>query len=244
MSQGGGLLFQQQPDLASSAALDPRIKLSGQLGMLLQRLAFPSANLAAFVGLLLGIVRGDRLCAAWACGALLTLVCVALVLPQGTALAPWIPGMIALGAVAWLRHGGRLRAPALALLLLAGALPSFPWEMPDLDLLRVARDDQRLLHERNLIPDTAAPRAALRACLSGRPVVLAQFAPRLAWEGDAVAIHAPSDPDAFWRIVREQPVAFAYVTSLGPLDPERFDAEFEPRPECAPHLYARRSEPR
>jgi hypothetical protein len=223
--------------------MDPLVKLNAQLGLLLPRLPFASANLAAFAGVLLGCLRRDGLCLALAGAFVATLLCVGLTLPLGSALAPWVPVMLALGVAAWVRHGGRLRAPALGLLLLAPLLPSIPAELPDLTLLRTVRDEKRLLFERQLEPDTSAEREALHRCLAGRPVVLARFAPRLVWETDAIAIYAPTEPDAFWRIVQEQPVAFAQLSSLGRLEPERFGAEFAQRTDCGPHLYARRSRP-
>ena len=71
--------------------------------------------------------------------------------------------------------------------------------------------------------------------------MIAQAAPRVAWQADAIAIYAPSAPDAFWQIAEEQDVAFAQRTSLGELDPARFAAEFEQRPGCPPDVYARRT---
>lgn len=243
-AQGGSLLFQQEPDIASAAAIDPLVKLRAQLSLLLPRLPLASANLAAFVGVLLGCLRRDGLCLALVCAWLATLLCVALTLPLGSALAPLVPVLLALGTMAWVRHGGRVRGPALGLLLLAPLLPSIPAELPDLALLRSVRDEKRLLYERRLEPDTAREREALRRCLAGRPVVLAGFAPRLVWETDVIAIHAPTEPAAFWRIVQEQPVRFAQLLGLGRLEPERVAAEFVPRPDCGPLIYARRVEPR
>lgn len=243
-AQGGSLLFQQQPDIASAAAIDPLVKLRAHLSLLLPRLPLASANLAAFAGVLLGCLRRDGLCLALVCAWLATLFCVALTLPLGSALAPLVPVLLALGTAVWVRHGGRGRGPALGLLLLAPLLPSIPAELPDLTVLRTVRDEKRLLFERQLEPDTSREREALRRCLGGRPVVLAGFAPRLVWETDVIAIYAPTEPAAFWRIVQEQPVGFTQLSSLGQVEPERFQAEFASRPDCGPQLYERRAEPR
>lgn len=241
---GGSLFFQQEPDLASPAAADPREKLASQLPFLLARLPFASANLTACAGVLLGCLRRDLLCLAFTAICAATLVVTALALPLGRYLVPLLPAMMALGAAAWMRHGGRLRVPALALLLLAPALPRVPAQLPDLALLRAAWEA-----EREAGPGAAPVRetpAALRACLVGRPVVIAEAAVArgLAWDTDAIVIFAPLSPAGFWRIVEEQPVAFAQRRGLGTLPAERFEAEFAPRPDCGPGLYERRGRPR
>jgi 4-amino-4-deoxy-L-arabinose transferase-like glycosyltransferase len=235
---GGSLFFQPEPDLASRAAADPMAKLSAQLPFLLAHLPFASANLAACAGVLLGCLRRDLPCLAFTALAGATLVVAALALPLGRYLAPLFPAMLALGAAAWLRYGGRLRLPALALLLMAPALPGVPAELPDLALLRGTREQARGADPGG---PSAEALAALRGCLSGRPLVLAQSAPRLAWDADAVAIYAPDAPPVFWRIVEEQPVDFAQVESLGRLAPGRFASEFAERPDCGPGIFERRS---
>ena len=70
--------------------------------------------------------------------------------------------------------------------------------------------------------------------------MIAQSAPCVSWEADAIAIYAPNAPAEFWSIVEQQPVAFAQLESLGRLGAERFAAEFSPRPECGPGIYERR----
>ena len=140
---GASLFFQQQPDLASRAAAEPLAKLARQLPVLIARLPFASVNLAAFAGLLLGCARRDRHCLAFAAVCAATLVVAAAALPLGRYLAPLFPAQLALGAAAWVRYGGRLRLPALALLLLAPALPSVPAELPDLALIRATREQAR-----------------------------------------------------------------------------------------------------
>jgi hypothetical protein len=151
---------------------------------------------------------------------------------------PWIPAWIALGVAAWMRHGGWLRAPALALLLAAPVLPAIPSQMRDLRALTHTREFLRDPSTR----ESSAARDALRACLGERARVVAQAAPRVAWQTDAIAIYAPAAPDAFWQIAQGQDVAFAQRTSLGDLDPTRFAAEFEHRPGCPDDVYARRSD--
>ena len=235
---GASLFFQQQPDLASRAAAEPVSKLAAQLPFLLGRLPFASANLVAFAGLLLGCLRRDLLCLAFTALCAATLVVAALALPLGRYLAPLFPVMLALGAAAWLRFGGRLRGPALALLLLAPALPGVPAELPDLAVIRATREAARGAGNGATPPEALA---ALRRCLAGRPLVLAQAAPRLAWDADAVAIYAPDAPPAFWHILAEQPVAFVQLDDPGRLSAERIAAALAPRPDCGPGIYERRA---
>jgi len=236
---GGSLFFQPEPDLGSAAAADPLAKLTGQLPFLLARLPLASANLAAFAGVLLGCLRRDLLCLAFAAICAASLVIAALALPLGRYLVPLLPASIALGAAAWTGHGGKLRVPALALLLLAPVLPRVPAPLPDVALVRATWEAERQADVQAL-PVRETP-DALRACLAGRPAVIAEKAPRLAWDTDAIAIFSPLRPRDFWRIVEEQPVAFAQRRDLGPLEAERFAAEFAPRPDCGPGFYERRA---
>ncbi|HXK23798.1 MAG TPA: hypothetical protein VMS55_14085 [Myxococcota bacterium] len=237
---GGSLFFQTEPGRDTAAAADPLAKLARQLPFLLSRLPFASANLAAFAGVLLGCLHRDLLCLVFGAIGAATLVAVALALPQGRYLAPLLPAMIALGSAAWMRHGGRLRIPALALMLLAPALPRVPAELPDLALLRGAWEAERAAGP--AAPSRETP-AALRACLAGHPVVIAETAPRLAFDTDAIVIFSPLSPPEFWRIVEAQPVAFAQRRGAGNLSPERFGEEFAQRPDCGPGLYERRARP-
>jgi hypothetical protein len=82
---------------------------------------------------LLGCLRRDRLCLAFFGAFVATLVAAALTLPFGLLFAPLVPVMLALGAAAWVRHGGLLRWPALALLLLTPLMRPIPRELADLD---------------------------------------------------------------------------------------------------------------
>jgi hypothetical protein len=235
---GIGLLFELAPDPSSPLAGDPLKKLLAQLPLLLGNLPFASANLAALAGLLLGCVRRDALCLAFAAVGAAMLVVGAVEMQMGIFFAPLFPAMIALGAAAWMRHGGWLRAPALALLLCAPVLPGIPPELRDLRQLRYTRDFLRAPSEWEASPEAIA---ALRRCLAGRPLVITRAAPRIAWLADAVAIYAPASPELFWKIVEEQPVAFAQRSGLGEISPERLAAEFAPRPDCGPDLYERRA---
>jgi hypothetical protein len=235
---GAGPLFELSP--AGGSASELYVNLRTQLPVLLAHLPFASVNLAAFAGVLLGCVRRDVYCGWLAAIGIASLLLAALTHPTGSELVPWIPAWIALGAAAWIRHGGWLRAPALALLLAAPILPALPTPMRDL---------RTILHTREFLRDpstreSSAAREALRACVGERARVLAQAAPRVAWQADAIAIYAPSASDAFWQIAGQQDVAFAQRTSLGELDPARFAAEFQQRPAgCPLDIYVRRAAP-
>ena len=124
------------------------MNLRTQLPPLLAHLPFASVNLAAFAGVLLGCVRRDACCGWLAAVGIASLVLAALTHPTGSELVPWMPAWIALGVAAWMRYGGWLRAPALALLLAAPLLPALPTPMGDL---------RTLLHTRASSYATRAP---------------------------------------------------------------------------------------
>ncbi|HVN37077.1 MAG TPA: hypothetical protein VMW19_02760 [Myxococcota bacterium] len=232
---GSGPLFETSP--AGGSASELYVNLRTQLPGLVAHLPFASVNLAAFAGVLLGCVRLDAYCGWLAAIGIASLGLAALTHPTGAEFVPWIPAWIALGTAAWMRHGGWLRAPALALLLASPLLPTLPTPMRDL---------RTLLHTREFLRDpstreSSAAREALRACVGAGARVIAQAAPRIAWQADAIAIYAPNASDAFWQIAEDQDVAFAQRTSPGEIDAARFAAEFEQRPGCPLDIYARRA---
>jgi 4-amino-4-deoxy-L-arabinose transferase-like glycosyltransferase len=114
----GNLLHMLEPDLRSPAAMSPIAKARGLLPYLLRYWPLASANPTACVGIALACVRGDHLSRAFALLALLTTVGLAFVLPLGRFFVPFIPLLLSLGVAAWVRHGGWLRLPVLAVLLL------------------------------------------------------------------------------------------------------------------------------
>lgn len=235
----GSLLFAVEPDLGSELAMHPLAKLRVNLPALLAHFPLASANLAALAGVVLACIRGERTSWAFAAVAGATTLAVALAFPYGRYFVPLLPALLALGSAGWWRHGGRARVPALALLLAAPLLPAIPREPPDMEVFRAAVPALREARRRGAEPGVVRAGAG---CLAGRPLVIAQAAARVAWEADAIAIYAPADPDEFWRIVAEQPVAWAQVSRLPVLAGERFAEEFAPRPGCGPDVYERRSQ--
>jgi len=136
--------------------------------------------------------------------------------------------MLALGVAGWLRYGGRLRVPALALLLLAPLLPSLPAPLPDVRLIGSFLAQVR---SRPAAP-AVDPREA--SCLAERPRVIAEQAARIAWQHDLVAIYAPVQPEALRRIVAEHPVALVQLRDERRKPPPAF----EPRADCGEGWYA------
>ena len=172
-----------------------------------------------------------------------TTFAVAFGLPQGRYFVPLLPLLLALGATGWIRWGGRLALPGLALMLLAPSLPALPAERDDLAMLRTFFQAERQAARED--PDRYLRREAdfeaMRVCLAGRPLVVAQGAPRLVWETGAVAIYYPNRPADFWRIVEEYPVAFAQMERPRRIDPREFEANFARRDDCGQAIYERRA---
>ena len=234
---GTGPLFDPDGSLLPIEAASPMVKLRTYLPYLLSSFPFANANLAACAGVVLGCLRRDAYCGVLAGVAAVALLVSATMGPLGAPVAPLFPAMIALGAGIWMQHGRGLRVLAITLLLIAPLLPGWPAETRDLHTLR---------HLREFLRDpimSGKPAAAPVGCLDGRPIVIAQDAPRVAWQTDAIALYAPSAEPAFWKIVEEQKVAFAQLTSLGTIPADHFGAQFSPRPDCAPDLFERRREP-
>jgi hypothetical protein len=228
---GIGPLFELEP----GAHADPLVKLTTQLPLLLASLPFANANLAALAGIVLGIVRRDTYCAVLAGLAAIALLLAAVTLPHGAEAAPLFPSMIALGAAAWMRHGGWLRGPALALVAAAAWLPGYPEEPRDLRQLRNTREYLQDPSTR----ESMEARDKLRRCLDGA-TVLAHGAPRVAWQTDAIALYAPVSDALFYEIADAHAVAFVQGSRPGGSDAARFAAEFSPRPDCAPDLFERK----
>jgi hypothetical protein len=225
---GSSIFFQidpaQPPALAAALA-----KVASQGPRLLAHLPLASANLAALAGVALACVRRDALALAFAATVAGTLVVVAAALPLGRYFVPLFPVLFALGAAGWIRYGGRLRLPALALLLAAPLLPAFPRPLPDVAFLRAQRGTAAGAGE-------TTPRER-GDCLSDRSRVIAQDAARVTWRTGAVAVYAPLAPETFWRIVDAHPVDFALISHPPLVTSARFAQHFQARPDCGPHVY-------
>jgi hypothetical protein len=233
------LWYALDPSTDHPAAMAPLRKLWQLLPPLLARFPLASANMAALVGALLAAVRRDRLGLGFAVIAVATTALMAMTLPNGRYLIPFVPVMVALGAAAWWRCAPIWRVPALVLLLVLPMLPPFPPETQDLELYRrVVRMGQAFDGEipTELLAGAPSPKTLAR-CLEGRPVVLAQDAPQLSWRTDVIAIDLPSSRKDFWRIVNEYPVRFAQIRRYPRVSRKEFEEHFEARPDCAPDLY-------
>jgi 4-amino-4-deoxy-L-arabinose transferase-like glycosyltransferase len=232
---GSSVFFEIDPELPSVVAVS-LAKLKSHGPRLLAHLPFAAANLAAFAGVALACVRRDRLSLGFAALAAGTLAVVALAVPLGRYFAPLLPVMLALGAAGWVRHGGRLRLPALALLLAAPLLPPIPGELSDVQYFREKWEEQRS-------GAATPPTSGGWSCLTDRPLLVAREAARVVWQTGAIAIYAPLDPATFWRIVDEQPVAYVQLSDDRKIPPVRPGEHFVARRDCAPALYERRLAP-
>lgn len=235
------LLYQLDPDLASAAAVAPAEKLARQLPLLLRHPPLAVANLVALAGVGWACIRRDWMSWAFVALAATTTLSAALAFTLGRYFTPFVPLMLALGAAGWARYGGRATIPALALLVLVQLAPPLPdWllhEAPDLALARAENAARR----EQPAPESALERdRELTRCLPGRPLVLAEKAPRLAWHTHATAIYLPASAADFWRVVDAYPVDFVEITRWNDLSRARFAARFAPLPGC-PDLYVRRA---
>jgi 4-amino-4-deoxy-L-arabinose transferase-like glycosyltransferase len=231
--------YELEPRRAGAADLLTKLRM--QLPYLLAHFPLASINLAALAGALWACARREALAACWALLALGTTLAAALTVPNGRYLVPLAPATIALGACAFANHGGRLRLPGLLLVLAAPLLPAFPPDAVDVDFQRQLA---AALRAGVGAAAEAAPEASARAaCLVGRPLVVADSAPQLAWEADAVVIAAPASRRDFWTIVERFPVRFARLRRFGTVSREELETRFQARPECGPDLFERRGAP-
>jgi 4-amino-4-deoxy-L-arabinose transferase-like glycosyltransferase len=236
------LYYVLEPDFDSSIAMHPVAKFRRQLPELIASWPLASLNGVACIGVLLACWRGHRLSIGFAALAVGTTLAVAFGLPQGRYFVPFVPLLLALGASGWIRFGGRFAAPAIALLLLAPLLPSFPEQRGDLEMLRgfFEREREALREDPSRYRRQDAAFAAMSRCFGGRHLVLAQGAARLVWETGTIAIYASNHPEDFWRIVDEEPVEFAQIEHWRKIDRNDFGRYFERRSDCGPGVYERR----
>ncbi len=227
------LLHMLEPSTSAPTAMHPLEKARLLLPAMLISWPVASANLSACVGVVVAAFRRERLSLLFLLLALATTVGLSLALPRGRYFAPLFPTLLALGVAGWMRFGGRLRAPAIALLLAAPLLPSIPREAPDLTLMR------RLVFgsEGGEIDDPWAP------CVGPGDLVVAENASRVMWISDATTIWLPASERDFWRVVEAHPVTRVYLERRRELLTDRFAQAFEPMPECGPNLYRPRAAP-
>jgi 4-amino-4-deoxy-L-arabinose transferase-like glycosyltransferase len=224
------LLHMVHPDLESQFAMAPAEKVRLQLPEILRYWPPASGNLAACIGVAVACVRRDRLALGWLAFAAATTLSAAVAFARGRYFAPLLPVMLALGAAAWARHGGRLRLPALALVLLAPLLPAVPREARDIAFFRTY-----VAHGGG-----PAPHVAWAPCLTGHPLVVAEDAPLVNWVSDTTTIWLPATEPGLIEIVDRFPVDFVQVRRRKKVLTPRFEARFAPRPDCGPTLFQRR----
>ncbi len=233
------LLYTLDPDAGIDSAAEFLDKALDNLGLLLRRFPLAAANLSACLGVALACLRRDPSSLAFALAVAATTAGIALALPNGRYFAPFVPVLSALGAAGWMRFGGRLRVPMLALLLAAPVLPGPVRDLPDVALLRAGIPRAREA-ARQKTGQRRAPETDLDRCLDAGMLVVTYAAAELAWETRAIAIYQPSRPADFWRIVQRYPVRYVQVGDPGELGRGRFEAHFVRQPECGPDLYRRR----
>lgn len=236
MRHNTSLYYMLEPDLNSAVAMRPLDKFVLQMPKLL--LHFPPAGVhwVSVVGLGIACWRREGMALALGAALAATLGVVSLAIPLTRYFVPFTPALVAIGAAAWWRYGGRLRVPALALIALGALLPPVPPELSDMRLFRPFLAPSA--------PDaftSPVPRSREWPCIEGRPLVVAQRADRFAWQTDAVAIYAPASAGDFWSIVDSYPVEYVDLPPLRRdlLTPE-LERVFRARPDCGPNLYERR----
>jgi hypothetical protein len=238
------LIYQVEPDFASATAMHPLEKARLQLPILVRHWPLASVNLAACVGVALGCVRRDRASLAFAIFALGTTVGLAFALALGRYFVPLVPLLLVLGVAGWMRFGGRLRVPGLALLLAAPLLPAIPATAPDLAL---ARDGVALARSLGAPPPAVqrvrAAAEAARKCLSPGSLVVGESVSPLVWETGTLAIYLPSTREDFWDIVDSHPVDFVNIRQRRWVGRRQLARRFVARPDCGEHLYERRDAP-
>lgn len=239
----GGLLYRLSPDLDSPAAVDPVAKAVMQLPQLLARWPLANANLVACLGVLLACIRRETLSVLFAGVAAASTLGLGFALLVGRYFMPLVPTLLALGAAGWARYGGRLRVPALGILLALPLLPEFPPPLADVALQRTVATQLRQSYRQGENPTGRRRRAVeqLSRCLGNRDIVITEDGTELAWLTDAIAIQLPATEAEFWTIVDEYPVRYARIGRLrSRISRDAFEARFTPRPDCGPDLYERR----
>jgi hypothetical protein len=241
-----GLFYTLSPDLRSPMAMDPVTKIIQQLPVLLSRWPLTNANLLACVGALVACVRRDPPSLLFGIVAGVSTVGLSAALLKGRYFMRLVPTLLALGVAGWVRFGGRLRIPALLLLLAAPLLPSFPGAMADIDFQATVTARVRQAYREGQptgLDDRRAATERLSRCLTPRDIVLSDDGAEIVWLTGAVAIQLAGTEADFWTIVDEYPVGYLRGERLRNTSRERLAERFRPRPDCGPDLYQRRDPP-
>lgn len=235
LRQNASLLYRLDPDPTAPGTVAPFDKFPGQIAELIRHLPPAGVHWAALLGVAWACWRRDALARALAIALGATLVVIAFVIPLARYTAPFAPVVLAIGAAAWARWGGPLRATALALVLLGPLLPPLPSELPD---ARLARPFVAPLWTRDA---SAAPPAAPHwPCVERDSLAVAQQAALWVWRTDARAIFAPAAATDFARILDEYPVRYAQIPpARSDLVAEVLARGFTPLDGCGPEVYRR-----
>lgn len=235
----GSLIYMIEPDLTSSAAMDPLDKMRLLLPTALLHWPLWTGNAVACAGWWLGCIRRERLSLSLLGVAVVTTVVISTMALRGRYLIPFIPVMIGLGSAAWIRYGGRLRYPALALMLLVPLVPTFPKTLYDTRLAHEHLDQVRArVQSGEYVSDTRAAKFA--RCLGDQPLVIAQNAAAVNWAADTVTLHMTRTDEDFWRLVADYPIEYVRLRRKHRLiENPRFVERFSGAPECGDVVYRR-----
>jgi 4-amino-4-deoxy-L-arabinose transferase-like glycosyltransferase len=235
----GSLIYMIEPDLNSPAAMDPLDKLRLLLPTAFAHWPLWTPNAVACAGWLLGCIRREKLSLSLLGVAVVTTVVISTMALRGRYLIPFIPVMIGLGSAAWIQYGGRLRYPALMLMLLAPLAPTFPEALFDTRLAHQHLDQVReRMHSGSPIPDSMASKFA--SCLGSRPLVIAQNGAAVNWASNSVTLHMTRTDEDFWRLVGDYPVEYVRLQPKHRLlASPRFLERFARSPECGSGVYRR-----
>jgi len=237
----GSLIYMIEPDFASPAAMDPLQKLQVLLPTAIAHWPLWTGNAVACLGWLLGCARRDRLSLSLFGVVSVTTVVICAMALRGRYLIPFIPVMIGLGSAAWFRHGGRLRVPALLLMLVVPFAPSFPAALFDTRLAHEHLDQVRAEVRSGTYPaESMASKFA--ECLHGHPLVIAQNAAAVNWASDTVTLHMTRTDADFWKLVNDYPIEYVRLTRNHRLiDQPAFRDRFTEAPECGEGVFRRSS---
>lgn len=226
------LMHYLDPTTAQGSLVSPLQKLRQLFPLLIARQsAFANVNLAACVGVAIGCARRDRLAIVFALFAVAFTVIIALVLPRGRYFAPLFPVFIVIGCVGWRLAGCWAGAFGIALIVLA---PLYPAPTPlanDLEFIRAVVNGN---------VERARDYPWSTRCIQPDDLVVGERASEIAWTTDATTIWLTATPDDFWEVINRFPVEFVYIARRREFITPRFLEHFEPRDDCAKHLYQRR----
>jgi 4-amino-4-deoxy-L-arabinose transferase-like glycosyltransferase len=239
----GSLLNNLAPGPDSPAWISLPEKLRILLPMSLALWPVPAANLPAFAGAVFGAIRRERACLVLLAALLVNKLAVIPFAVRGRYEIPFVPAAIAVGAAAWWRHGGRLRVPALLLVLAAPWLPTLPLRDAREDFHRGVLDEVRRVESESggggVVAAREARLAQQRPCLEGK-LLLAADAPTVAWDWDTPVLFTPQSNEELWQMIDRYPIGAAVMPAPQHSDRSRFVRSFAQRLDCGTDVYVRR----